>query len=171
MQDLYEATHETVHLAVREGIEVLYVEKVVGHTHATDVSRVGGRLPMYATGVGRALLAYSAKSVLERVLHAGLQRFTETTCATPEALLVELDNTRRRGVAVDHGEYDPDISPAWQHQSSPRRAGRGDLGDRTQRPHSALGYRLRGADALGVSRAHGHEARRLPANRKGSTQP
>jgi DNA-binding IclR family transcriptional regulator len=109
MEDLYEATHETVHLTVRDGTDVFYAEKIAGHTPVTAASRIGGRLPIYATGVGAALLAHSGESVLTDVLATGLRRFTEVTCATPDALRVELDATRRRGVAIDGGEYDRDV--------------------------------------------------------------
>src|SRR5882757_2772111 len=61
--DLRDATHETVHLAVLDGSEVLYVEKLVGHHGPPLHSRVGGRLPAHCTAVGKALLAFGPKDV------------------------------------------------------------------------------------------------------------
>ena len=49
LEDLYERTHETVHLGVREGHEVVYVAKMGGHRQADAPSRVGGRMPVHAT--------------------------------------------------------------------------------------------------------------------------
>ena len=83
MQDLYERTHETVHLGIREGIEVVYVEKIGGHRQAATPSRVGGRMPLYCTGLGKALLAYAPHDVLEQVVAAGLRRLTPRTIIAP----------------------------------------------------------------------------------------
>lgn len=58
LQTLYEATRENVHLAVRDGDDALYVEKLSGHRSVPIISRIGGRLPLHATGVGKALLAH-----------------------------------------------------------------------------------------------------------------
>src|SRR5439155_11167805 len=57
LQTLYETTRENVHLAVRDGNDALYVEKLAGHRSVPIISRIGGRLPLHATGVGKALLA------------------------------------------------------------------------------------------------------------------
>lgn len=104
MQDLYERTHETVHLGIREGIEVVYVEKIGGHRQATTPSRVGGRMPLYCTGLGKALLAYSPPDVLERVVAAGLHRQTPRTIIAPGLLRNELKRVVREGVAFEHEE-------------------------------------------------------------------
>ena len=66
MQDLFEATHETVHLAVLDGTEVLYIEKISGHRRVAAGSRIGGRLPAHCTAVGKAIIAVSPPGVLER---------------------------------------------------------------------------------------------------------
>jgi DNA-binding IclR family transcriptional regulator len=104
MQDLYERTHETVHLGIREGIEVVYVEKIGGHRQATTPSRVGGRMPLYCTGLGKALLAFSPPDVLEQVVAAGLRRQTPRTIIAPGLLRKELDRAVRAGVAFEHEE-------------------------------------------------------------------
>jgi IclR family KDG regulon transcriptional repressor len=59
LQDLYELTHETVHLAVLDGIDVHCVEKVYGHRRSPIRSRVDGLLPGHSTALGKVLLAYS----------------------------------------------------------------------------------------------------------------
>ncbi|GLI02469.1 IclR family transcriptional regulator [Phytohabitans aurantiacus] len=60
LQTLYEVTRENVHLAVRDGDDVLNAEKLVGHRSVPIISRLGGRLPLHATGVGKALLAHES---------------------------------------------------------------------------------------------------------------
>lgn len=109
MQDLYEAAHETVHLAVIQDLEVLYVEKISGHNRATTASRVGGRLPLHCTGVGKAMLAHASGDFYDRIVEAGLKGYTERTITTQDRLRRELAAVRREGVAYDRGERDPDV--------------------------------------------------------------
>jgi DNA-binding IclR family transcriptional regulator len=67
-------TQENVHLAIRDGLQSLYVDKVYNSSKLPVVSRVGGRLPMHATAVGRVLLAaqpdWFITAYLERELEA-----------------------------------------------------------------------------------------------------
>jgi DNA-binding IclR family transcriptional regulator len=63
MEDLYECTHETVHLGVPEGKEVVYVGKIGGYRQAPAPSRIGGRIPLHCTALGKALLAHSPKEL------------------------------------------------------------------------------------------------------------
>jgi DNA-binding IclR family transcriptional regulator len=104
MEDLYEATHENVHLGVLEGHEALIVEKIRGRNSVTINSRVGGRLPLHATGVGKAILAFCPPSFHEEVIAAGLEGFTPCTITDPVKLRRELENVRRRGYALSIGE-------------------------------------------------------------------
>jgi DNA-binding IclR family transcriptional regulator len=109
MQDLYEATHATVHLAVRDHMDVLYVEKISGHRRATVASRVGGRLPLYCTAVGKAILAHSPQATVDQVIDAGLVRYTQSTFMEPGQLRAELGAVRRTGLAYDRGEYEAHV--------------------------------------------------------------
>ena len=71
MQDLFEASHDTVHLAVLDGTDVVYLERIHGHRALNVASRVGGRLPAHCTGVGKALLAepaFAAQQSIQQLL-------------------------------------------------------------------------------------------------------
>ena len=85
LQDLYGATLATVHLAVRDGIKALYVDRISGHESVPVVSQVGARLPLHATGVGKVLLAHAPDDVQADVL-ANLTRVTPYTIIQPERL-------------------------------------------------------------------------------------
>jgi DNA-binding IclR family transcriptional regulator len=104
MEDLYEATHETVHLAVLEGTTTLIVEKIAGHQPIPVPSRVGGRGPAYCTGLGKVLLAFSPPEVTEAVIAAGLDRWTPYTIVVPALLRDHLADVRRAGVAYEQEE-------------------------------------------------------------------
>jgi DNA-binding IclR family transcriptional regulator len=100
LQDLYGATLATVHLAVRDSLVVLYLERVSGHASVPVVSKVGSRLPLHSTGVGKVLLAYAPAVVRDKVLGAPLQRFTPYTVVQPDRLARQLDRVTQDGYAT-----------------------------------------------------------------------
>ena len=109
MRDLHEATRETVHLAVLDGAEVVYIEIQHGRPSQRLPSRVGGRMPAHATGVGKAILAFSPPEVAAAVIAAGLERRTARTIVVPGALRRELARIRESGVSFDREESGPGI--------------------------------------------------------------
>ena len=95
---------ETVHLVVRDGEDVVYVYKAEsGHLRLS--SRLGLRVPMYCTGVGKAILATLPRPVAERALPAAPFRpITPKTILTQEDMWEELRRVRTRGWALDDEE-------------------------------------------------------------------
>ena len=104
MEDLYEATHGNIQLAVRDGDDALILEKISGRDSVVIVTRVGGRLPLYATGVGKVLLAHAPADVLERVIAQGLARLTPWTIVVPDELRACLEEVRQSGFAWTRDE-------------------------------------------------------------------
>jgi DNA-binding IclR family transcriptional regulator len=104
MEDLYERTHETVHLGTLDGDGVLYLAKIGGHRQATAPSRIGGRMPLHCTGIGKALLAFSPPELFAGVVAAGLERRTPHTVTAPGLLHRQLERVRETGVAFEHEE-------------------------------------------------------------------
>lgn len=104
MEDLYERTHETVHLGVLEGQEVVYVAKIGGHRQATSPSRLGGRMPLHCTAIGKALLAHSDQELVAKVLSTRLERRTPRTVTGPGLLRKQLERAVETGVAFEHEE-------------------------------------------------------------------
>lgn len=104
MQDLYGRTHETVHLGVREGIEVVYVGKIGGHRQASMPSRIGGRMPLHCTAIGKVLLAFSPPDIFAQRVAAGLPRTTPRTITAPGVLRKQLERVTDSGVAYEYEE-------------------------------------------------------------------
>ncbi|ONI84869.1 IclR family transcriptional regulator [Saccharothrix sp. ALI-22-I] len=104
MQDLYETTRENIHLAVHDGFDALYVEKLSGHRSVPVVSRIGARLPMHSTGVGKALLARADAAFVRAYAERPLPRFTRYTITEHARLLRELRATAERGYALTNEE-------------------------------------------------------------------
>jgi DNA-binding IclR family transcriptional regulator len=99
LHDLYGATLATVHLAVRDGEEVLYLDRVRGNASVPVVSTIGSRLPLHATGVGKVLLAHAPADVQVRVL-GSLARVTPYTVTQPGRLRRQLAQVVRDDYAT-----------------------------------------------------------------------
>ncbi|MFE1798828.1 IclR family transcriptional regulator [Streptomyces sp. NPDC059517] len=100
LEDLYEATHENVQLAVRDGSEVVYIEWISGRSAVGVKIQVGARWPLHATGVGLALLAHCEPAFQEAYCGRPLAGFTPHTLTDPAALRRALAEVRYAGVAV-----------------------------------------------------------------------
>jgi len=104
MEDLHTVTGGIIHLAVLDGTDVLYLERLAGHDPAPSPSRVGGRNPAHCTGVGKAILAFSDDVAVMRSVLRGLKPKTGRTIVIPQLLVAELNHIRRVGVAIDREE-------------------------------------------------------------------
>ncbi|MDU0289982.1 IclR family transcriptional regulator [Saccharothrix longispora] len=100
LEDLYEVTRHNVQLAVRDGAEVVYVERISARDAVNVVTRVGSRMPLHCTGVGLVLLAHAPADVREAVLAAPLRRFTPRTITSAGPLREALARARRDGYAI-----------------------------------------------------------------------
>ncbi|HVV12984.1 IclR family transcriptional regulator [Amycolatopsis sp.] len=104
LEDLYEVTHENVQLAVREGLELVFVERITGRRAIPVLTRVGGRFALHATGVGLVLLAHAPAEVQEEILGSPLRAYTDRTITDPVRLREVLASVRRTGYAVSDGQ-------------------------------------------------------------------
>ncbi|MFG1925839.1 IclR family transcriptional regulator [Cryptosporangium sp. NPDC048952] len=122
LEDLYEATHENIHLTVPAGNDTLFLEKVSGRRSTPIVSRVGGRLPAHCTATGKVFLAYGSPERLRQVMEAGLPRLTPRTIVMPGLLRQELARTLERGYGVNREEAEVGVSavgaPVFDHRRS-----------------------------------------------------
>lgn len=110
LEDLHEITGKTVNLAVRDGQDIVYVEKMASRGVLIPHSRTGGRLPLHCTALGKAILAFSPNDVLDSVLAAGLHRITPRTLTDPAKLRRDLAITHKRRLAFDLEESQPGVS-------------------------------------------------------------
>lgn len=104
MSDLHARTNHTVHLAVLEGCDIIYLEKIHGKASVRTPTNVGGRVPAACTGLGKSMLALSDRQVVQRVLQHGLTRRTPYSIIDPHRLTAELAAVRANGVAIDREE-------------------------------------------------------------------
>lgn len=109
MADLREATRQTVHLAVLDEVEVVYVEILRSRDAPSMPSRVGGRLLAHAAAVGKVLLAFSDEAVVEVVCSRPLTRVGPRTITAPGHLRRELARIRGTGLAYESEESGPGV--------------------------------------------------------------
>ncbi|MGI5287859.1 IclR family transcriptional regulator [Nonomuraea polychroma] len=104
MTELNDELGETVHLARLDGAEVVYLATNISRHSLAVVSRPGRRLPSWATGLGKAILAGRPWSEVDELLPEILEPRTVHTITDRTALRAELEAIRRRGHAVDEQE-------------------------------------------------------------------
>jgi len=97
LYDLREKINESVHLAILDETEIMYVYNLEG-THAIRMrSDIGVRKPAYCTAEGQAILAFQPNDVVDRVIEAGLEPRTPKTITSAEKFIKALGATRQRG--------------------------------------------------------------------------
>ncbi|HMW43548.1 MAG: IclR family transcriptional regulator [Proteobacteria bacterium] len=105
MEWLRNETGETVNLIVREGDEVVYVERVVPNRMMRVEQMIGGRAPLHVTAVGKLFLAEGgAEACLEYAARTGLPSCTPHSITDPTALWRSVKNALQQGYALDDQE-------------------------------------------------------------------
>ncbi|GAB3477563.1 IclR family transcriptional regulator [Nocardiopsis coralliicola] len=111
LQKLQITTGMVVHLAVLDGAEVYYLDKVGGRFAASVPSRVGSRAPAHCTALGKAMLAQLEPEDVDARVSAPVARLTQHTIGALPTLHQELNRIRSRGhLAFERGECVPGIA-------------------------------------------------------------
>jgi len=110
LRQLRDLTRETSNLGIVEDGEIVVLTQVESREITRAITRVGGRVPMMASGMGKAILAtYAAEDVAALIARFGMKRLTLATIAAPAALARQLETVRELGYAVDDEEYVPGL--------------------------------------------------------------
>lgn len=120
LREINRETRETVHLTVRHDLRAVYVEKFDSLEPLRIFSQVGRSVPLYCSGVGKVLLAFSPEAERAALLaRIELKRLTPRTLTSLPKLEAELDQVRRQGYALDLEENEKQIrciaAPIWDH--------------------------------------------------------
>ncbi|MBE3557718.1 MAG: IclR family transcriptional regulator [Ktedonobacteraceae bacterium] len=120
LHDLQNRLQETVHLAVCEGMEAVYIRKLESARSIRVGTQMGQRVPLHCSGVGKVLLAFNPHLV-EPVLSRPLVRRTNHTITDPAVLLQELELIQARRYALDEGEFEEGLmciaAPIFDHRA------------------------------------------------------
>lgn len=105
LQDLSRRLGETVNMAVRDGQEILYVDRYVTEPIMKHPLHIGARLPIHCTSMGKAIMAFLPDMEREELLqNLPFYALTHRTITSPEAFRHELELVRSRGYAVNDEE-------------------------------------------------------------------
>ncbi|SDE67615.1 IclR family transcriptional regulator [Rhodococcus tukisamuensis] len=110
LHELHRVTGQVVHLAILDGSDVVYLEKIGGRMAAAIPTRVGGRYPAHCTAVGKALLGFATDAELAAVDADLLARKTKYSISTGAQLRTELEKVRAHGIAYEREESVPGFS-------------------------------------------------------------
>jgi DNA-binding IclR family transcriptional regulator len=110
----------TVHLVILDGKEGVYIDKVEGTSGTVMYSRIGRRVPIHSSAVGKVLVAFKESHELRGILADYVYTsHTPNTITNETEFLAELANVRARGYAVDNQENEWGVrciaAPIWNH--------------------------------------------------------
>jgi IclR family acetate operon transcriptional repressor len=106
LKRLRDLTHETANLGIAEAGEMVVLTQVESREIMRAITRVGGRVPMVSSGMGKAILStYRPEQVAAIISRFGMKRLTPGTLTRASDLTRELKQARSRGYAVDDEEY------------------------------------------------------------------
>ena len=107
MDEFVRTVGYTVHLGIRDGSEVVYIDKSESSRHLSISSLVGQRRKLHVTALGKCLVAFDANLELAReIARAGLGPRTPYSITDPDVWYREIEKVRRDGVALDNQECD-----------------------------------------------------------------
>ncbi len=108
MRELHKLIHQPVNLSVRQGDEIVYVERAFSERSGMQVVRaIGGRAPLHLTSVGKLFLAFDdPQRVRAYATRTGLSGQTRNSITQLSALEKELSKARQYGVARDNEELE-----------------------------------------------------------------
>lgn len=109
MKHIVSESNETCQLGIQNQSNLLYIAKEDSDEPIRLVSYVGKQLPLYCTAIGRAILADMEPDEIYALYPDGLKAFTPHTITEWPLLLAELEETRKRGYAIEHEESTPDV--------------------------------------------------------------
>ncbi len=101
LHTLNEVSGLTANLAILEGGEIVYLEKIATASLRVPHSRLGGRGAAHATALGKAILAYSDAATVDGIARGSLAPLTAATVTSETRLRAELAGVRREGLAYD----------------------------------------------------------------------
>lgn len=112
MNELHNQLRETVNLSIRDGDEMVYVERVTAEHSAIRVAHlVGAKAPLHVTAVGKIFLIEDGKNeTLNYVKRNGLKVFTKNTIKDSQTLFTELEKIKSQRYAFDNEEAEPGVS-------------------------------------------------------------
>lgn len=121
LKELMDKTKEVIHLVIRDGSDIVYIDKVESDNTIRMVSRIGKRSPIYCTSVGKAMLAFLPNDEVKKIWDGSkIEKLTEYTITDISDMKKELSLIRQRGFAIDEQENELGVrcigAPVFNHK-------------------------------------------------------
>ncbi|MFS0892022.1 IclR family transcriptional regulator [Peribacillus frigoritolerans] len=122
LMDLSVKTGQTAHLVILDGKEGVYIDKVEGPMAVILYSKIGKRIPLHCSAVGKALIAFKDQEEIKKILNEYVYfKQTEYTITDESEFLRELQQVQSQGYAVDNQENEPGVrciaAPIRNHEN------------------------------------------------------
>lgn len=104
LEKVCEKIEETVHIAMLDGCDIVYIEKKECNKSIKTSTKIGARVPAYFTADGKIILCYLEKDKLKEILPRNLKKLTPNTITDKQQLMEVLSEMRENGYAVDYEE-------------------------------------------------------------------
>lgn len=119
---IVKSINESSQAVIIDGNEAVYVETIDAERSIRTYAAIGQRFPLTCTGTGKALLAFQSEQFISSLLAGKLKRYTRRTVTDPNELKNELQRIRKRGYALNKGEWREDIggvaAPVFDHSGA-----------------------------------------------------
>lgn len=120
LEELVKKCNENANLGIIRQNSVVVLDVVETEQSVRVASRIGWRLPVYCSAMGKAQIAFKSESEVERIISWDeMKKFTETTIIGREKFLQHLKEVREKGYAVDNEEYELGVkcvgAPIWDY--------------------------------------------------------
>lgn len=111
LNKLAQLSGEVVHLVLRDGVDIIYVDKVEGNHIIRMHSRIGHRSPMYCTAVGKAIMATLDEEKNRLIFdQSPVEQLTEKTITTYDDFVSSRQDIYNKGYAIDDEENEPGVT-------------------------------------------------------------
>jgi len=120
LEELANKCNENAGLGIIRQNSVTYLDVVETEQTVRVASRIGWRLPIYCSAIGKAQIAFKSESEVEKVISLNdMKKFTDNTITDRKEFLKHLREIREKGYAVDNEEYEPGVRcvavPIWDY--------------------------------------------------------
>lgn len=119
LKELVKLTNETVHLGVLDRNKMIYIDKEETTKTIRMHSKIGGRIPLHCTSLGKVFLAFKDKNLVKQIPNKDLIQYTSNTITEKAILKKNIDRVKKNGYAIDNEEHEEGISciagPIFNH--------------------------------------------------------
>lgn len=100
-----EKIEETVHVAMLDGLDVVWIEKRECTKSIKTSTKIGARLPAYTTADGKIIICYQNKDKIKNYLPKRIPQYTKNTITNKGEFIKKLEEMKKNGYAIDNEEY------------------------------------------------------------------